>query len=215
MTLIIIAIYFTLYSPIKSETVAYAYVPLDRRVYIDEAGYIDVPSALMELATETNWHAPIREILGLPSANVLRIVQKGTQKFARIIIGVTKGTYGDFHGLYDDYYISEAELAELEQAIKETIGNMTTPFVTLRLVEVYPAKRGKVNNMQVIASYIVAQNVVAGNTNRPYILNWVYCFENKDRMIFLFIMYRDTEKDIWEPVMRDVLKSFRITNVIN
>jgi hypothetical protein len=183
------------------------------RIYIKDAGSFDIPPT-MEIQNDS--YQELVEKMGYVSQ--ITAQQKGLnaldpdslQKYARVMFNTELGNPGDFLNIdFNIFEITKSELDELNKMFRQqtTQGFQGTE---LKLREWIPLKAEKINGMSCIhISYIRQLN------NNPSVLVNMYLFHNNDRIHKLTLSYRTTEEDYWKNDFENILKSFRITNIID
>lgn len=191
-------------SPVSSEM---------NRVHITQVGSIDIPNS-MELQSETNKQSleAYEKAVGLPISDKTGFVakQKGTEKYCTIIVETIPGKPGDYAKLSQNFTASPAELSALSQKVLDDTRKLTEQTPGNRMLEWYPPKVENLNGMTALVFSYRRQLA-----DKPPVLVWEYRFQNYDRMIFLTMSYRETEKQYWEPLFKNSLETFRITNIMN
>ena len=128
-------------------------------------------------------------------------------KYCRVMVETIIGNPNDFQSLNEKIIVSSADLSELYNQFKSQIqqGFNNTTF---KLIEWYPITISEINGMDCIHIRYKRQF-----KDQPHVMVDSYRFFNNDRIIFLTISYRISEKDYWTSTLEKTLNSFRITNI--
>ena len=179
-----------------------------RRV-IGNIGSIDFPQNLMEeqnRAWRQSGDAQAKS-MGLPLTpqDTVIIQQKGSTRYARIMIAEVIGTRGEFPKISDRNYFSKTELKDFDSQMSKKLKHDFSKISEMKLLEYYPARLQDLNGMQpLVASY---RRQLANN---PPVLVWEYRFMNNSSMVHIIMSYRQTEDAVWAPIFQKCIESLRI-----
>lgn len=183
-----------------------------QRRAIPNIGSIDYPMDSMEEQNRA-WRQSgqdLEKASGSPITpdDTVIIQQQGLTRYARIMIGEVLGTSGEFPKLTARNYVSQNELKDFTAQISRKLQNDFLKIPGMKLLEVYPASLRDINGMQALT--ISYRRQLDSN---PSVLVWEYRFMNNDRFVHVVMSYRQSEDNIWAPIFRDSLASFRINSL--
>jgi len=185
------------------------------RIYIKNVGSFDLPPTMEIQAGK--YKKMQNEIYKRMEYDVPQLVaqqkglnefrKEGFEKYARVMVGTTLGSVGDFEKLnFNITQYTQADILDLNSTYKQQI-QQSFLGTGLKLIEWYPLKIEKVNGMSCI--HISYRRQLQ---DKPLVLVHMYIFHNNDRMHTFTLSYRISEVDYWKSDYATVLKSFRITN---
>jgi len=131
------------------------------------------------------------------------------KKYCRIIVETRRGTKGDFAKLNEPLLVSEGELKEFNEEIKNQIEQQTASLkakgIKRTILSWQPAKITGMNGVDALVhTYTRSIN------DAPSVLVQVYgMIQNNDVMHTIAISYRESEKDIWANDLRKVINTFK------
>ena len=186
------------------------------RIYIKNVGSVDLPPT-MEI-TAGIYKQIQNEIYKRMEYDVPQLVAQQKRlnesekvsfgNYARVIVETTFGSPGDFEKLnFDISKLTPTDIIKINGAYKQEI-QQSFLGSGLKLIEWYPLKVEKINGVSCIHISYMRQLL-----DRPFVLVHGYYFHNNDRMHSLILSYRFSEADYWKTDLRQVLRSFRITNI--
>ncbi|HHT9079519.1 TPA: hypothetical protein ACT5CJ_002303 [Flavobacterium psychrophilum] len=186
------------------------------RIYIKNLGNFDLPPTMeIQQGKYKEYIDNLKKIKGFDTSQLTaqqkglnKFKKKGFEKYARVIIETTFGSIGDFEKLnFNIATYTQADISELNLTYKKQIQQS---FIGsgLKLIEWYPIKIKKINNMSCIHMSYKRQL-----EDKPFVLVNIYQFHNNDRMHTFILSYRVSESTEWKPTFENILKSYRITNI--
>jgi hypothetical protein len=104
--------------------------------------------------------------------------------------------------------MADKDLESMRRQMLESFEQGFQKVDTLRVLNWLPPALKEVNG--VLAIYVSFRRQSAGE---PPVFSEAYGFQNYDRMHWLFVSYRESEKQMWEKDLTRVVASFRITNI--
>ena len=131
------------------------------------------------------------------------------KKYCRIIVETERGAKGDYAKLYEPLLVSEAELKELDEEIKNQNEQQTAMLnakgVKMTILSWQPFKITRVNGV-----YALVNTYTRSINDAPSVLVQVYMMiQNNDVMHTIAISYRESEKEIWADDLRKVINTFK------
>jgi hypothetical protein len=151
-----------------------------------------------------------RELNGLSGEQIV-FQQKGLNSFeddaensyARVMIKTIISPSEGFGNLYN-ISIYDIELKEYDNEYKNEMAK-NLKKQNIKITEWYPIHIAKVNRMQAL---LTSYNRKMGNNPEAFVR--MYQFFNIDRHYFVTLSYRVSEKEKWESLFENILKSIKI-----
>lgn len=184
------------------------------KIYIKNVGYLSMPPTMeVQSGRYKVIVDDVKKIYGYDGSQLTiqqkglnELGQNGFQKYARILIETTVGSFGDYEKL--DFDISgqtAADIDELNTTCKQMVaqGFLGTD---LKLVEWYPIQIEKVNGY---SSLHIKYKRRLGD--QPLVMVNMYVFMNNDRKHTVTLSYRINEESFWKTDLEKALASLRIT----
>ena len=131
----------------------------------------------------------------------------GFSSYARIILETYVEKYGAFDKLTTNYSVTQTELRELNNDIRREI-QIAFNKVGMRMIKWHSVSIEKINGISALKISYSRQL-----ENNPSVLVNAYQFQNNDRIHKLTLSYRESDRAIWQPLFKEVLNSFTITNI--
>lgn len=128
--------------------------------------------------------------------------QSAFNSYARVILETEIGKPGDYEKLTTKVTSTEAELAEINNAVKLEISK------TIKLITWNGVSIVTINGRSALKISYVRQ--IGDN---PSVWVDIYRFQNNDRMHSLTLSYRQTDVLVWKPLFAKILKSYTITSI--
>ena len=186
-----------------------------QRVQIEGVGTIDIPPTM---EVQSGQYAKFNQTLkksmraldgGGPGK--VTIQQKGLNSFdplafksyVRIIVGTIVGNANDFEHLTSCREVTQNELREISTLFRSQAENQF-----IKILQWDAPSQELVNGMQAIRLSYRRQY-----QNNPPVRVTTYIFQNHDRLHYLTMSYRESERTKWVADFPAILSSFRITNV--
>jgi hypothetical protein len=130
------------------------------------------------------------------------------KKYCRIIVGIERGTKGDYARLDEPLLVSEAELKELDEEFKNQLEQQTAMLnakgVKMTILSWQPFKITRVNGVDALVN-----TYTRSINDAPSVLVQVYRIQNNDVMHTITISYRESEKEIWADDLMRVINTFK------
>jgi len=133
--------------------------------------------------------------------------QAGFATYARVIIETETAASGSFYRLHSRYSVSPAELAEINNEMKNQIEQIFYG-TNIRIISWYGVSFVNVNGVKAMKVSYLRQL-----ENQPYVLVNSYKFQNYDRMHTLTLSYRKQDEKIWKPLYAKIVNSISIRPV--
>ncbi|MDL2223592.1 hypothetical protein LJB98_05800 [Bacteroidales bacterium OttesenSCG-928-M11] len=129
------------------------------------------------------------------------------ETYVRLIIETSIGTRGDYEKLGSTTPISESEMKELNEMLRQSLISQFKGS-GMKLITWHGTSFKKINGQNcLIYSYLRQLR------DNPPVEVSIYSFHNNDRVHTITISCRKDEKKDWWTILTNSIKSFKITNV--
>jgi len=192
-----------------------------KRIEISDVGTIDLSPKLEiqygeYIETELKIQDSVQKIivykfneptLVLQPKGIKQFEEDIPQRYCRIIFKTVTGNYGEFQNLNEKIILTSSDIFELNEDLKN---QALKAFKNIpgSLIEWFPIQINEINGMPCIHI-----NYVRQYKNNPNAMVDMYRFYNNNRIHYLTISYRLSEKDYWNSELTNTLNSFRITKI--